>query len=70
MSEPQAEDRWSGKTGFIHQVLYDTYLGQHSSPEEIEYYLCGPPAMIDACAQMLDELGVPPENVMFDDFGA
>jgi Na+-transporting NADH:ubiquinone oxidoreductase subunit F len=69
LSEPRPEDRWSGQTGFIHQVLYDTYLEQHPSPEEIEYYLCGPPAMIDACTCMLDELGVPAENVLFDDFG-
>ena len=69
LSEPLPEDRWSGQTGFIHQDLNDTNLRQHPSPEEIEYYLCGPPAMIDACTCMLDELGVPAENVLFDDFG-
>jgi len=69
LSEPQPEDNWAGLTGFIHQVLYDNYLKDHPEPEEIEYYLCGPPMMIDACKKMLDELGVEPENVMFDDFG-
>ncbi len=69
LSEPLPEDNWSGATGFIHQVLYDSYLKDHPAPEEIEYYLCGPPLMIEACKKMLDELGVEPENVMFDDFG-
>jgi Na+-transporting NADH:ubiquinone oxidoreductase subunit F len=69
LSEPLPEDHWTGLTGFIHQVLHDNYLKDHPEPEEIEYYLCGPPMMIDACMKMLDELGVEPENVMFDDFG-
>jgi len=69
LSEPLPEDHWTGHTGFIHQVLYDNYLKDHPEPEEIEYYLCGPPLMIAACKKMLEELGVEPENVMFDDFG-
>jgi Na+-transporting NADH:ubiquinone oxidoreductase subunit F len=69
LSEPLPEDHWTGLTGFIHQVLYDNYLKDHPEPEEIEYYLCGPPMMIDACKKMLDDLGVEPENIMFDDFG-
>jgi len=69
LSDPLKEDNWTGKTGFIHQVLLDSYLKNHEEPEEIEYYICGPPMMNDAVVKMLDELGVPPENVMFDDFG-
>jgi Na+-transporting NADH:ubiquinone oxidoreductase subunit F len=69
LSEPLPEDRWAGYTGFIHQVLYDNYLKDHPAPEDVEYYLCGPPMMIDACKRMLDDLGVEPENVLFDDFG-
>ena len=69
LSEPLAEDNWDGYTGFIHQVLYNNYLNKHSEPEEIEYYLCGPPMMNAAVFKMLDDLGVPPENIAFDDFG-
>lgn len=69
LSEPLPEDNWKGYTGFIHQVLYDNYLKDHKEPEEIEYYLCGPPMMNAAVFKMLDELGVPPENIAFDDFG-
>jgi Na+-transporting NADH:ubiquinone oxidoreductase subunit F len=69
LSEPLPEDHWTGHTGFIHQILYDNYLKDHPAPEEIEYYLCGPPMMIAACKKMLDELGVDPEDVLFDDFG-
>jgi Na+-transporting NADH:ubiquinone oxidoreductase subunit F len=69
LSEPKAEDKWNGLTGFIHQVLYDEYLSKHPEPEEIEYYLCGPPMMIDAVLKMLDDLGVPQEMIAFDDFG-
>ena len=69
LSEPLPEDDWRGETGFIHQVLYDRYLKEHPAPEDIEYYLCGPPLMLKACMEMLDGLGVEPENILFDDFG-
>ena len=69
LSEPLPEDNWTGETGFIHQVLYDNYLARHPAPEDIEYYLCGPPLMLRACMEMLDGLGVEPENILFDDFG-
>ncbi|MEM7350080.1 MAG: NADH:ubiquinone reductase (Na(+)-transporting) subunit F, partial [Acidobacteriota bacterium] len=61
MSEPQPEDNWEGYTGFIHQVVYDNYLKDHPAPEDVEYYLCGPPMMLQACMKMLDDLGVEPE---------
>ncbi len=80
LSEPLPEDNWKvkkdmedeegeGFTGFIHQVLIDNYLGKHEEPEEIEFYFCGPPMMNAAVLKMVDEFGVPPENVAFDDFG-
>lgn len=69
LSEPLPEDKWDGMTGFIHQVVYDEYLSKHEEPEEIEYYLCGPPMMNDAVQKMLYDLGVPDEMVDFDDFG-
>jgi Na+-transporting NADH:ubiquinone oxidoreductase subunit F len=68
MSEPQPEDNWDGPVGFIHQVLYDEYLKDHPEPEEIEYYMCGPPLMIDAVDNMLLNLGVEPEMIMYDKF--
>jgi len=55
--------------GFVHQVIYETYLKFHEEPEEIEYYMCGPGPMANAVKRMLDDLGVPPEMLMFDDFG-
>lgn len=70
LSEPKPEDNWNGSKGFIHQVIFDNYLKNHEAPEDIEYYLCGPPMMIDAVKKMLSNLGVPDENVMFDDFGS
>lgn len=70
LSEPLKEDNWTGYTGFIHQVIFENYLKNHPEPEEIEYYLCGPGPMTAAAVKMLDNLGVPPENIMFDDFGA
>ncbi len=69
LSEPQPEDNWTGLTGFIHQVLLDNYLKDHDSPEDCEYYICGPPMMNNAMIQMLTDLGVENENIMFDDFG-
>ncbi|MCK5580756.1 MAG: NADH:ubiquinone reductase (Na(+)-transporting) subunit F, partial [Candidatus Omnitrophica bacterium] len=69
LSEPMPEDNWKGPTGFIHQVIHDEYLKDHDEPEEIEYYMCGPPMMADAVLKMLDSLGVPSEMIAFDDFG-
>ncbi len=70
LSEPKPEDDWTGYTGFIHQVIYDNYLKNHEAPEDIEYYLCGPGPMTAAAIKMLDSLGVPEENIMYDNFGA
>jgi Na+-transporting NADH:ubiquinone oxidoreductase subunit F len=69
LSDPQPEDNWTGAKGFIHQVIFDQYLDKHEEPEEIDYYLCGPPMMNIAVNKMLYDLGVPDENVLFDDFG-
>jgi Na+-transporting NADH:ubiquinone oxidoreductase subunit F len=69
LSEPQPEDNWDGPVGFIHEVAFDQYLKDHPDPTEIEYYLCGPPMMLDAVQNMLDSLGVEPEMIAFDDFG-
>ena len=80
LSNATEEDNWTvkqnvddpdgdGFTGFIHQVLLDQYLSKHPEPEEIEYYFCGPPLMNAALLKTLDELGVPNDNIAFDDFG-
>ena len=69
LSEPLPEDNWEGYTGFIHQIIMDNYLKNHEEPEDIEYYLCGPPMMNDAVLKMLDDYGVPEEMIAFDDFG-
>ena len=69
LSEPLPEDNWNGYKGFIHQVVYDEYLSKHEEPEDIEFYLCGPPMMNDAVMKMLYDLGVPDEMVDYDDFG-
>ncbi len=69
LSEPSPEDNWTGYTGFIHQVVYNEYLSKQDEPEDIEFYLCGPPMMNDAVHLMLSNLGVPEEMVDFDDFG-
>lgn len=69
LSDPLPEDNWDGYQGFIHQVLLDNYLSSHPAPEDIEYYICGPPMMNQAVFQMLEELGVEPENIAYDDFG-
>src|SRR5690606_11499479 len=79
LSEPLPEDNWSvkksldgegdGYVGFIHQVLFEYYLKNHPEPDEIEYYLCGPPLMNAAVLKLLDDLGIPKENIRFDDFG-
>jgi Na+-transporting NADH:ubiquinone oxidoreductase subunit F len=70
LSEPLPEDNWDGPTGFIHSVIFEEYLSKHEEPEEIEYYLCGPPMMNAAVQKMLYDLGVPDEMIAFDDFGS
>lgn len=70
LSDPRPEDNWTGPVGFIHQVIHDEYLKDHDAPEDIEYYMCGPGPMSAAVNKMLDDLGVPREQINFDDFGA
>lgn len=70
LSAPLPEDNWTGYVGNIHEVLFENYLKNHPEPEEIEYYLCGPPMMTQAVLNMLDNLGVPKEMIIFDDFGS
>lgn len=70
LSEPAPGDDWQGAAGFVHEVVLKRYLADHRAPEDCEYYLCGPPLMIKAVLAMLDEIGVDPENILFDDFGA
>lgn len=70
LSDALPEDKWTGSKGFIHQVLFDEYLKNHPAPEDVEYYLCGPPMMTSSAINMLDNLGVQPENIMYDNFGA
>jgi len=69
LSDALPEDNWTGPKGFIHQVVLDNYLAKHPAPEEIEYYLCGPPMMLKAVGDMLANLGVDQENILYDDFG-
>lgn len=79
LSEPLPEDNWRAKdsmdaegdgfVGFVHQAVIDNYLNHHDAPEDIEFYFCGPPLMNAAVLKMVDDFGVPPENVSFDDFG-
>ena len=69
LSDPQPDDQWDGPTGFIHQVILENYLKEHPAPEDIEYYICGPPMMLQAVLKMLDSLGVEPEMIHYDDFG-
>jgi len=80
LSDALPEDNWvdkkdindskgDGFTGFVHNAVIDQYLSNHESPEDIEYYFCGPPMMNQAVLKMCDDWGVPPEQVRFDDFG-
>ncbi len=68
MSDPLPEDNWTGPKGFIHQVVLENYLKDHPEPEEIEYYMCGPPMMLNAVINMLHDLGVEDEMIAFDAF--
>ena len=55
--------------GFVHNVMYETYLKDHEAPEDIKYFMCGPPMMVKCVNDLLDSLGVPPESVLYDNFG-
>lgn len=68
LSDPQPEDAWKGPTGFIHTVLFEEYLDTHEEPEELEYYMCGPPVMVASVEKMLYSLGVEKEMIAYDQF--
>jgi len=69
LSEALPEDNWTGLKGFIHQVLLEQYLLKHPAPEDCEYYICGPPLMLQSVLRLLDDLGVEKDNIFYDDFG-
>ena len=69
LSDAREEDNWDGLTGFIHAVAFENYLKDHPNPEDCEYYMCGPPIVNQLVSEMLEDLGVEPENIAFDDFG-
>jgi Na+-transporting NADH:ubiquinone oxidoreductase subunit F len=69
MSDPLPEDKWTGFTGFIHNIVLEEYLSNHPAPEDCEYYLCGPPIMNKCVTEMLENLGVDSDNIALDDFG-
>lgn len=69
LSEPIPGDNWTGAQGFIHDVVFRSYLKDHPAPEDCEYYLCGPPLMIEAVSAMLDSCGVERSSIFNDDFG-
>lgn len=69
LSEPAAGDNWDGEQGFVHDVVLRAYLKSHPAPEDLEYYLCGPPLMIEAVYAMLDSCGVERGSIFNDDFG-
>ncbi len=68
LSSPRDEDNWTGHVGFIHEVVLQKYLRDHANPESAEFYLCGPPMMIKACTRMLASLGVPEQQIAYDEF--
>ena len=68
LSEPKPADKWNGNVGFIHDCLFKNYLASHNQPGEIEYYLCGPPAMVKVSLQMLKNLGVSDDLIAYDEF--
>ncbi len=70
LSDPTPDDDWHGETGFIHEVALRSGLARHPAPHNCDYYLCGPPPMIKAVLAMLDDLGVDPDRIFNDDFGA
>jgi MocE subfamily Rieske [2Fe-2S] domain protein len=68
LSSPLPEDQWTGHTGFIHEVVLEHYLKAHDNLKAVEFYLCGPPMMIKACAKMLARLGVSDGQIAYDEF--
>lgn len=68
LSSPLSEDAWKGLEGFIHEVVLERHLKDHPNPKAVEYYLCGPPMMVKACTKMLADLGVPANQIAYDEF--
>jgi Na+-transporting NADH:ubiquinone oxidoreductase subunit F len=69
MALSRPKNDWKGYKGYVHHCMLDLYLKDHPAPEDCEYYLCGPPALVASVVKMLDNLGIEPENIFYDDFG-
>ena len=70
LSDPGPNDDWHGSTGFIHTVVFEQFLKLHPTPEQCEFYLCGPPLMMQAVLNLLEECGANEDLIFFDDFGS
>ena len=68
LSAAEPGDNWTGPTGLVHEAVLAQYLASHPKPAAVEYYLCGPPQMIKACTRMLADLGVPANQIAYDEF--
>jgi CDP-4-dehydro-6-deoxyglucose reductase, E3 len=65
LSEPKADDAWTGRTGFVHRAVIEDLpdLSGHA------VYACGAPAMIDAARRdFAAECGLPDDQFFADAF--
>ncbi len=69
LSDPAPDDAWQGETGFIHDFFHRAHLQTHPDPNACEYYLCGPPLMVEAVLALLEQQGVSRDNILYDNFG-
>ena len=70
LSDPEPDEVWGGEVGYVHDIVRRSYLDAHADPAACEYYVCGPPLMIEAVRAMLGRLNVPYENILYDDFSS
>lgn len=76
LSEPLPEDIAAGwpakdplKTNYLFKAFEEGQLKKMEYPEECLFYVCGPPMHNKSVLKLLDDYGVPRENIILDDFG-
>jgi CDP-4-dehydro-6-deoxyglucose reductase len=64
LSEPAADDAWTGRTGLVHQSV----TVDHQNLSDFQVYACGSPGMIDAAKRDFIAAGLPEEEFFADAF--
>jgi Na+-transporting NADH:ubiquinone oxidoreductase subunit F len=64
LSRPTDEDQWQGARGRVTDLI----LKHIPDDAPIDVYICGSPAMVESCLELLEKKGIQEEHIFYDKF--